>query len=150
MENRELLIDEFLFSTDKTKLNTKYIHNFLSQNSYWAQGIPYPIVQRSIENSLCIGIYANKKQIGFARVITDFATFGYLGDVFIEEGFKGKGLSVKLLEFIFSFEELKVLRRVILATRDAHSLYEKLGFKPLANPDRFMELHRPDIYKQSI
>lgn len=145
--NKELRVDGILFSTDKSLLDVKYVHQFLSGPSYWAAGIPLDIVQRSIENSLSIGIYAGDKQIGFARVITDLATFGYLADVFVDEAYRGKGLSKKLMEFILSFEELKLLRRMILATRDAHGLYAQYGFKPLALPDRFMEFPRPDVYK---
>lgn len=143
---KELVSNGFLFSTDKNKLDVPYIHNFLSNISYWAKGIPIRLVRQSIENSLCIGIYAQNKQIGFARVVTDFSTFGYLADVFIDEAYRGNKLSKKLMEFIVSLEELTVLRRMILATRDAHGLYAQFGFKLLEKPDRFMELHRPDIY----
>lgn len=152
----------FLFSTDKSLLDLRYVHSFLSEQSYWAAGIPLEIVQRSVENSLCIGIYENKatdtavirnapagrKQVGFARVVTDLATFGYLADVFIDEAHRGKGLSKALVAFIFSFEELALLRRFILATKDAHGLYAQYGFNPLKSPERFMEIARPDIYKQ--
>lgn len=145
--NRDLRINEFLFSTDKSLLDVNYVHQFLSQKSYWAKNIPISIVKRSIENSLSIGIYENKKQIGFARIVTDLATFGYLADVFVDEAYRGKGLSKTLMEFISSFDELKMLRRIILATSDAHGLYAQYGFKPLAAPERFMEFHRPDVYK---
>jgi GNAT superfamily N-acetyltransferase len=138
----------FHFSTDKTLLDLHYVHAFLSVRSYWAAGIPLDIVQRSVKNSLCIGIYENQKQVGFARVVTDLATFGYLADVFIDEAYRGKGLSKELVAFILSFDELKSLRRMILATRDAHGLYAQYGFNPLKSPDRFMEIARPDIYKQ--
>ncbi|MBT1699445.1 GNAT family N-acetyltransferase [Fulvivirgaceae bacterium PWU4] len=138
----------FHFSTDKALLDLPYIHAFLSERSYWAIGVPLEIVKRSVENSISIGIYENKKQVGFARVVTDLATFGYLADVFIDEAYRGKGLSKALVAFIFSFEELKFLRRFILATKDAHSLYAKYGFNPLKSPERFMEIARPDIYKQ--
>lgn len=138
----------FHFSTDKALLNLPYIHAFLSERSYWAPGVPVDIVRRSIENSLCVGIYENKKQVGFARLVTDLATFGYLADVFIDEAYRGKGLSKALVAFIFSFEELKFFRRFILATKDAHGLYKQYGFNQLKNPERFMEIARPDIYKQ--
>jgi GNAT superfamily N-acetyltransferase len=147
----------FHFSTDKALLDLPYIHAFLSERSYWAPGIPLDIVRRSVENSLCVGIYvsnpadaAARKQVGFARVITDLATFGYLADVFIDEACRGKGLSKALVAFIMSFEELKFLRRFILATKDAHSLYEQYGFNLLRSPERFMEIARPDVYKQFI
>ena len=148
----------FHFSTDKVLLDLPYIHAFLSERSYWAPGIPLDIVKRSVENSLCVGIYernpahapAGSKQVGFARVITDLATFAYLADVFVDEACRGKGLSKALVAFILSFEELKLLRRFILATKDAHGLYEQYGFNVLRSPDRFMEIARPDVYKQFI
>lgn len=146
---REQTHREFLFSTDKKKLDLKYVHAFLTQ-SYWAKGIPFHLVEASVKNSLSIGIYANKNQIGFARVITDYATFAYLADVFIDEAFRAQGLSKKLMEFILSFEEFKWLRRFILATRDAHGLYAQFGFTLLKSPDRFMEIHQPDVYKASL
>ena len=139
----------FLYSTRKDRLDVSFIHDFLSNKSYWAQGIPLSLVKQSIENSLCVGIYENDKQVGFARVITDHATFGYLADVFVDEPYRGRGLSKGLMEFIFSFDDLKILRRIVLATRDAHTLYQQYGFTPLKQPDRFMELHRPDIYSSS-
>jgi GNAT superfamily N-acetyltransferase len=143
----------FFFSTDKSLLDLHYVHSFLSERSYWAAGIPLQIVERSVENSLCVGIYENKPsagkgQVGFARVVTDLATFGYLADVFIDEAHRGKGLSKALVAFILSFEELALLRRFILATKDAHSLYAQYGFNPLKSPERFMEIARPDIYTQ--
>lgn len=139
------MISDYTFSTDKNKLDVKTIHGFLS-NSYWAQNIPVEIVKTSIENSFCFGVYLYDKQVGFARVVTDFATFGYLADVFILEEHRGKGLSKKLMEFILSQPGLKGLRRFMLATRDAHKLYEQYGFKQLAKPDRIMEIVIPDIY----
>jgi predicted GNAT family N-acyltransferase len=145
---REKEVNGFLFSTDKNRIDVACVHHYLSNESYWAKGIPLMLVQKSIDNSICIGIYDGKEQVGFARVITDGATFGYLADVFIAEASRGKGLSKELMKFILSFEELKVLRRIVLATRDAHGLYAQFGFKPLAIPDRFMELHQPDIYKE--
>lgn len=144
----ELHDHEYSISTDKSKLDIAYIHNFVSTQSYWAQGIPLSFVERSVQNSFCFGVYHQQRQVGFARVVTDYATFGYLADVFIDPDYRGKGLSKKLMAFIFSREELKNLRRMILLTRDAHTLYSQYGFKSLASPDRFMELHRPDIYKE--
>lgn len=140
--------DNFSISTDKSKLNCKAIHHFLSQ-TYWSEKIPIEIVQKSIEGSMCFGVYDNNKQVGFARMVTDNATFAYLADVFIVEEYRGKGLSKWLMEFILSHPELQGLRRILLATRDAHSLYEKFGFTPLNNPDRFMHIHNPDIYKKA-
>lgn len=139
---------DFTFSTDKKLLDVTYIHQYLSEHSYWAKGIPREFVVRSIENSVCIGVYTHQKQIGFARIISDMATVAYLGDVFIDERYRGKGLSKKLMAFIQSFEELRHLRRMILATRDAHGLYSQFGFNALKSPDRWMELAQPDIYQQ--
>ena len=139
--------ENFLLSTDKSKLDINLIHNFLSEDSYWAKNIPLENVQRSIENSLCFGIYIDKKQIGFARIISDYSTFAYLADVFIMPDFRGKGLSKWLIENIINLTELQGLRRWMLATRDAHSLYQQFGFTPLPNPEIMMQKHHPDIYK---
>lgn len=145
---REHTDEGILFSTDKLKLDVAFIHSFISQ-SYWAKDIPVAILETSIQNSLSIGIYQESKQIGFARVITDFSTFAYLADVFVDEAFRGRGISKKLMNFIFSFEEFGKLRRFILATSDAHGLYSQFGFRALKSPDRFMEIHQPDIYKKN-
>jgi GNAT superfamily N-acetyltransferase len=131
--------EECLISTDKTLLDVRMIYDFLSQ-SYWAAGRPFTIVKKAIENSLCFGIYCNKKQIGFARVVTDYSTFAYLADVFILEEYRGKGYSKKLLKTIVEYPELQSIKRWILATNDAHNLYAKFGFKSLKNPEKFMEI----------
>lgn len=144
---RELTVDGFLFSTNKVLLDVNYIHHFLSEKSYWAPGIPIHLVRKSIENSLCIGIYKEQQQVGFARVITDYATFGYLADVFVDEAYRGKGISKKLMSFILSFEETGLFRRFLLATRDAHALYAQFGFSPLNMPELFMQIHQPSKYK---
>ena len=122
------------------------IHSFLTR-SYWAEGISKEIVRRSIEGALCFGVFENEKQIGFARMITDRATFAYLADVFIIEEFRGLGLSKWLMEVIMSYPDLQGLRRIMLATRDAHELYKKFGFTQLNNVDRWMHIHYPDVYK---
>lgn len=137
---------EFLVTTDRAQLSEELVHEFLTQ-SYWAEAIPRETVARSMRNSLCFGLLEGGRQIGFARVVTDYATFAYLGDVFILEGYRGRGLAKFLLECILKHPQLQGLRRWLLATRDAHSLYEKFGFIPLARPDRFMELHNPNVYK---
>ena len=139
---------ELLISTDKSKLNTDLIHRFLSGHSYWAKNIPLDIVERSIENSLCFGVYLDDKQIGFARVISDFSTFAYLADVFILPAFRSKGIAKKLMEFIKEHHSLQDLRRWMLATADAHELYRQFGFKELAKPDRIMEISVPHIYQK--
>jgi GNAT superfamily N-acetyltransferase len=137
--------ERFTISTDPTRLNLDTIYAFLTQ-SYWAEGIPREIVEQSIRNSLCFGAYEDNRQVGFARIITDYATFAYLADVFVLESHRGLGLSRLLMECIVSHPQLQTLRRWMLATRDAHSLYEKYGFRPLQKPERFMELHNPDVY----
>jgi GNAT superfamily N-acetyltransferase len=133
-------IGEFLYSTDKTKLNIEYIHYFLSKESYWAKNIPIELVKTSIEGSLCFGVYHQGKQIGFARVITDYATFGYLADVFIDKKYRGKGLSKELMKFIMEQDVIKKLRRFMLATLDAHSLYAQFGFESQEGNKRFMSI----------
>ena len=137
---------KFTIYTDKAKLQLSMIHEFLSQESYWAQGRTLEQTQRAIDNSWCFGVYIEDKQIGFARVVSDCATFAYVGDVFIIEEFRGQGLSKWLMETIISHPELQGLRRWVLATRDAHSLYEKFGFHALTFPERWMERPAPDAY----
>ena len=137
--------DLYTISTDPSRLNLKVIHDFLTQ-SYWAAGVPIEIVKRAIENSLPFGLYKDDRQIGFARVITDYTTFAYLADVFILEPFRGAGLGKWLVAVIDSHPELKGMRRWMLATRDAHKLYQTTGFKSLKQPDRWMEKHNPNVY----
>lgn len=138
----------YTISTDQNKLDIEVIHGFLTR-SYWAEGIPKDIVRKSIRHSLCFGIYHNGEQVGFARVISDFARIAYLADVFVMESHRGKGLSKWLLEIIGGHPELQGLSRFLLGTKDAHSLYEKFGFKALGNPDVMMEKTSPDIYKKN-
>jgi len=133
--------------TDKSKMDIKAIHAFLSR-SYWAENIPVETVERSIEGSLCFGVFEGDKQVGFARLVTDKATFAYLADVFIIEEHRGKGLCKWMMEAIMTYSELQGLRRIVLATRDAHGLYAQFGFTPLNNVDRWMQIHNPDIYKR--
>jgi GNAT superfamily N-acetyltransferase len=144
---KEQIVNGFLFSMEKSKLDVNYIHSFLSNQSYWARSVPLNVVERSIQNSLTVGVYENEKQVGFARVVTDYATFGYLADVFIDERYRGKGLSKQLMSFILTIPELKGLRRMMLGTRDAHGLYTQFGFNPIKAPERFMELHNENIYQ---
>jgi len=139
------LIMKYYISTDNFKLDRKRIHKFIT-NSYWAKGIPYDTFCRSLENSLNFGVFHNNDQVGYARVVTDYATFAYLGDVYIEESHRGNRLSTMLLETIFKHSRLQGLRRWMLATLDAHGLYEKFGFKELSNPKVLMEKYFPDIY----
>lgn len=137
----------YTISTDNDRLDIPFIHAFLS-GSYWAENIPVAIVAKSIAGSLCFGVYEGDTQIGFARVITDKATFGYLADVFIDAAYRGRGLSKWLMDTIMAHPDLQGLRRFMLATRDAHGLYAQYGFTPLGFVDRWMNIHKPDLYKQ--
>ena len=137
---------EYLISTDKSRLDLTLIHNFLTK-SYWAAGIPLEVVRRSIEHSLSFGLYKEDQQIGYARVITDYATFAYLGDVFILEPFRGQGLSKWLMEVVVTHPELQGFRRWLLLTKDAHGLYKKVDFTGVATPERYMERFFPDVYE---
>jgi GNAT superfamily N-acetyltransferase len=137
---------EYYISTDKSRLDLAVIHNFLT-TSYWAAGIPIETMKKSLEHSLNFGVYEEGKQVGFARVITDYATFAYIGDVFILEGYRGQGLSKWLMQVIADHAELQDLRRWVLLTRDAHGLYRKTGFMEPVNPERYMEKIFPDVYK---
>jgi N-acetylglutamate synthase-like GNAT family acetyltransferase len=138
--------NEYDISADKERLDVATIHEYLTQ-SYWSQGVPRAIVERAIEGSLCFGVFLQGKQVGFARVVTDKATFAYLADVFILEPHRGKGLSKRLMQFIFAHPDLQGLRRFMLATNDAHGLYKQFGFTELSNPAHFMELHRQHVYE---
>jgi GNAT superfamily N-acetyltransferase len=142
----EKQVNNYLFSTDKSKLQAEYIHHYLSVESYWAKNIPIDIVKTSIEGSLCFGIYLNEQQIGFARVITDNATFGYLADVFVDKDHRGKGLSKELMRFILEQDIMKKLRRFMLATLDAHSLYAQFGFESQEGNKRLMGIKFFDEY----
>jgi GNAT superfamily N-acetyltransferase len=137
--------DNFTISTDPTRLDIAVIHNFLTTGSYWAQNRPLEVVQRSIENSLNFGVYCDGRQVGFARVVTDYATFGWLCDVFILPDERTAGLGKWLVECIINHPDIKPIRRLLLATRDAHELYRRYGgFTSLANPDRWMEKTDPN------
>jgi len=135
----------YVISSDPARLDLDVIHGFIAQ-SYWAKGIPRQLVSRMIQNSLCWGVYHAAGQIGFARVITDKATFAYLADVFILPEHRGKGLSKALVATILAHPDLQGLRRWMLVTADAQSLYEQFGFKVVPHPERHMEIHRPGLY----
>jgi GNAT superfamily N-acetyltransferase len=138
---------KFVISTDRARLDLDVIHTFLT-NCYWAKGIPREVVAKSIDHSLCFGIYDGRSaQVGFARVVSDFATVAYLGDVFVLESHRGHGLSKWMMECITQHPSLQGLRRWILLTRDAHGLYSQFGFTPVKAPERYMELHRADVYE---
>ena len=133
---------EYLITTDHSRLDVALIHTFLSNESYWAVGRSVEVVKRSLDNSLCFGIYRKTEQVGFARVVTDFATFAWLADVFVVSEHRGRGLAKWLMEVILAHPDLLGFRRWVLATKDAQSLYALFGFIPLHRPERWME--RPD------
>lgn len=136
---------QFTVTCDPARLDRALIADFLA-SSYWAKGIPPATVERSLAHSICFALLDGERQVGFARVISDRATIAYLGDVFVLPEYRGRGLSKWLMECVTSHSELQGLRRWILATRDAHGLYEKFGFSPLGKPEIFMERHDPDVY----
>ncbi|HTM99279.1 MAG TPA: GNAT family N-acetyltransferase [Pedobacter sp.] len=143
----EITENGFIFSDDSNLIDVTAVHRYLSEESYWAKNIPFETVQKSISNSLCFGVYKDTKQVGFARWITDSATFAYLCDVYIESEYRGLGLSKKLMSLMMFHPNLQGLRIYYLGTLDAHGLYAQFGFKPLAAPERRMEIVVKDIYK---
>jgi GNAT superfamily N-acetyltransferase len=140
---------DFEVSTDPSRIDLALVHQLLA-SSYWAKGIPIETVQCSLQNSLCFGMYFGGQQIGFARVVTDRATFAYLADVVVLPAFRGRGLGKWLMKCIFAHAELQGLRRWSLVTRDAHGLYQQFGFGVLKNPERWMERHDPEIYARRL
>ena len=143
------MIKGFRISSDRDEMDFEAIHAFIVE-SYWARGIPRETLQRAIENSLCFGVFTEHgEQIGFARAVTDTATFAYLADVYVLEAHRGQGLSKWLMQEILSHPGLQGLRRISLATQDAHGLYARFGFTPLSNPETLMELWNPDVYGKS-
>lgn len=132
---------------NRERLDRPMIHRYLSQDSYWAAGIPRHLVDRSIDHSLCFGAYLAAQQVGFARVITDGATFGYLADVFVLPEFRRRGISRRLMQAVMAHPDTQGLRRLMLATRDAHDLYTSFGFQPVLDAKPLMQVHRPDIYR---
>jgi GNAT superfamily N-acetyltransferase len=144
----EVTRGEYVVSTDKHRIDVKSVHAFLA-STYWSPEIPEPVLRRAIAGSLCFGIYRGPEQVGFARVITDSATYAYLSDVFVLEGHRGRGLATWMMEVIMAHPSLQGLRRFALSTRDAHALYRQFGFETVANPDRQLEILSRDIYRQS-
>lgn len=142
--------NSYTISTDYSKIDISAVHEYLCNHSYWAGGIPYETVKRSIENAVCFGVYddATGKLVGFARVITDKATIAYIGDVYVLEEHRGKGLSKWLMECIMKHPELQGFRRWILLTKDAHGLYKQYGFNELEDVSIYMELRNKDVYKK--
>jgi GNAT superfamily N-acetyltransferase len=135
---------EVEITTDQSRVDVDVVHNFLSQSAYWALGRPRATVERSIRNSLCFSVFCDGEQVGFARVVSDRAVFAYLMDVFVLPEYRGRGISKTLLRTILDHPDLQNLRLFLLVTRDAHGLYEKFGFRPLAAPEHVMEIRDPD------
>jgi GNAT superfamily N-acetyltransferase len=142
MPTRELTI-----SDDRSNLDLEMVYTFLSQQTAWAKGMPRDTFERAVAGSLCFGVYVDGTQIAFARLITDSASFAYLCGVFVLPGYRGQGYASALLKHLFASPALKGLRRIVLVTSDAHQVYEPHGFTPLTNPERYMELHHPEVYK---
>jgi len=143
----------YKITTDQSEMNIDAIHQYLSR-SYWAENVPKHVVCKAIENSLCFGVLyveedAKEQQVGFARLITDYATFAYLADVYILEQHRGQGLSKQMMQKIIAHPQLQGLRRMMLATQDAHGLYEQFGFTPLTDQAMFMQLWTPNVYRQT-
>ena len=138
--------DAYTASDDRWRVDREVVHGFLTE-SYWARGISRDVVERSIRHSLCFGIYHQGLQVGFARVITDHATFAYLADVFVVPAHRGRGLGKWMMECIVSHRDLQALRRFLLGTRDAHGLYAQFGFAPPRNPSIWMEIHNEKVYQ---
>lgn len=139
--------DQFTVSADPSKLNVAAIHDFLT-HCYWSEGIPRSTVERAMKHSLCFGLFDARKQIGFARVISDYSTYAYLCDVYVLESYRGKGLGTWLMSCVMKHPDLQGLRRFTLLTRDAHGLYGKFGFSESKNPSRYMEIHDSEVYKR--
>jgi GNAT superfamily N-acetyltransferase len=137
----------YTITTDKSLMNMQDIYYWLSEEAYWCKGIPFELFNRTFDNSFCIGALIDGKQVAYARLITDYATFAYLADVYVEEEHRGKGISKKMMEILFDLDWVKGLRRIMLATKDAHGLYEQYGFGACKYPDRIMEISRPNIYE---
>lgn len=138
--------DQFQISTDSSRLDLGLIHRFLVEESYWARERTLEQTKTAIENSICFGVYDGERQVAFARVVSDKATFAYVGDVFVVEDYRGRGISKMLMQYIVEHPELQGLRRWVLTTRDAHGLYEQFEFAPLRHPERWMEKTAPNAY----
>ncbi|MBS1590186.1 MAG: GNAT family N-acetyltransferase [Bacteroidetes bacterium] len=143
----EVVFKDYTITSDKTIMDIHQIHDWLSNHSYWSQNIPFETVKQAFDYSFCIGAMLQKQQIAFARLVTDYATFGYLADVFVIESHRGKGIGKIMLSQLLNQLWVKRLRRIMLATLDAHDLYKMHGFLHTAFPERFMEINRPNIYR---
>ncbi|WP_275795050.1 GNAT family N-acetyltransferase [Aliiglaciecola sp. CAU 1673] len=137
---------QYLLTDDKNRLDLDAIHQALS-NSYWSPGIPKSLVAKAIQHSMCFGVFFEGKQVGFARMITDRASFAYLADVYVLQEHSGQGVGKALMDFLLGHPELQGLRRIMLCTRDAHGLYSQFGFSEVPNPEIMMQIHSPNIYQ---
>ena len=140
--------DGYLVSDDRSLLDAAAVHRFISGESYWAPGISEAIMARAMANSMCFGVYRDERQVGFARVVTDKATFAYLCDVFVDSAHRGNGLGKWLVHCVLDHPDLQGLRRIALMTRDAHDLYRRFGFKPMPDAARYLEIVRADPYRR--
>ena len=143
-------MSDLIIKTGKENMDVAMIHRFLSEDSYWAKGIPYSLVDQSLAHSFCTGAFADGRQVAFGRVITDYYTFGWCADFFVLPEFRGKGVARKMLSHIFEQPWSRRLRRIMLNTSDAHGLYRQFGFNQLSRPAGIMEVHRPDVHLQYI
>lgn len=137
---------EFVITTDQLRFDLDAIHAYLGGEAYWTKGIPRDVFARAVENSLCFGLLFAGSQAGFARVVTDRATFAWVCDVYVRADQRGKGLGAWLVASILEHPDLQGLRRIVLATRDAHALYARAGFGPLPMPERWMAIVDPNVY----
>ena len=150
MSSTETLPGGYEISTEASRLDTDAIHAYLTR-SYWSPGIPRDVVERALRHSLCVGVYApDGAQVGLSRVVTDFATFAYLCDVYVLEQHRGRGLSKAMMRVVMSHPALAGARRAMLATRDAHGLYRQFGFEAVGATDVLMQVVRPDIYQSAL
>jgi GNAT superfamily N-acetyltransferase len=140
---------EVALSFDRARLDIDLIHRFLSTEAYWSPGVPRAVVERAIANSLCIGAHRDARQVGFARLVTDHATFAYLADVFVVAAERGHGVARRMVRALLDEADADHMRRVLLFTADAHDLYRGLGFAPLGRPERAMEIVQPDLYRDA-
>lgn len=143
-----MTISGYIIKTGYDNMDTKSIHNYLSTESYWAKGIPFTTLNNALKNSFCLGVFKEGTQVGFARLITDYATFAYLADVYILINHRKKGISKALMAHIMNLDWVAGLRRISLATKDAHELYRQFGFESPAKPETLMEITRPEIYQK--
>jgi N-acetylglutamate synthase-like GNAT family acetyltransferase len=140
-------MNNYKIRTGFNRMDIQCVHYFISKESYWAQGVPYDVVEKSLRNSFCMGVFdCEGKQIAFARIISDRATYGYLSDVFVLKQYRGKGISKIMMEYITKLKWVKQLRRFMLFTEDAQELYAQYGFKKITHPEKFMEIIYTDLY----